>query len=131
MFSQAERKFSQKGLRDATRQPQLNFTQRAFHLRFGRCGSTKHAVDDRIQDRGTEVENPIAVQWCGTQEIEAGRDFQTVDELAVGKLVDADQVWTRRSCAARRTARHRNCVQTLRAATAELASVLCRRARDV
>ena len=49
-------------------------------------------IDDRKQDRQVDVEDQVAFQRLGLEQIEAGRVFQAEDELAVGELIDAGEL---------------------------------------
>ena len=73
-------------------QPQLDLGQRPAGDGAGVFAAAQQAVDDRIEDRRVDVEDQVAFQRLGPQQVEAGRVFQAEDELAVGELIDAGQL---------------------------------------
>ena len=123
--------FFEKQARDARDQPQLDFGQRPPGQRSALAAAAQHAVDDRIEDRGIDVEDEVAFQRLRLQEVEAGGVLQAEDELAVGELVDAGELHFDDRCAAGRTGRRRSSGRTPRAAFARPASAPCRRVRGV
>ena len=54
--------------------------------------AAQQPVDDRIEDRRVDVENQVAFERLGLQQVEAGGVFQAEDELAVGELIDAGEL---------------------------------------
>src|SRR5205814_2100126 len=82
----------EKQIRDSRDEPQLDFGQRAAGDRRRIATPAEQPVDDRIQDRRVDIENQIAFERFGPQEIEAGRVLEAEDEFAVGELIDAGEL---------------------------------------
>ena len=55
--------------------------------------AAEHAVDDGIQDRGIDVEDQIAFQRFGLEQVEARRIFQAEHEFAVSELIHAGEFY--------------------------------------
>ena len=77
---------------DPRHQAQLDFGQRTAGQGTALAAAAQQAVDDRIEDRGVDVEDQVAFQRLGLQEVEAGGVLQAEDELAVGELIDAGEL---------------------------------------
>ena len=77
---------------DPRHQPQLDFRQRPAGQRTALAAAAQQAVDDRIEDRRVDVQDQVAFQRLGLQEVEAGGVFQAEDEFAVGELIDAGEL---------------------------------------
>ncbi len=78
-----------------------------------------------IEDRRVDVEDQVAFQRLGLQQIEAGGVLQAEDELAVGELVDAGQLHLDDAAQQGRQHRRRSCGRSLRAGSAAPASAPC------
>ena len=58
----------------------------------GLAAAAQQPIDDRIEDRQIDVENQLAFERRGVDQIEAGRIFEAEDEFAVGQLIDAREL---------------------------------------
>src|SRR5262245_28207905 len=87
MFQLAE-----KQARNPPHEPQLDLRERASRDRSGVFAAAQQSVNDRIQDRGVDVEDQVAFQRFGSQQVEAGGILEAEHKLAVRKLIDARQL---------------------------------------
>ena len=92
--------FVEEQARDARDEPQFDFRQRPPGQRPALAAAAQQAVDDRIEDRRVDVEDQVAFQRLGLQQIEASGILQAEDELAVGELIDAGELHFDDRCAA-------------------------------
>ena len=51
--------------------------------------ASQHTIDNRIGQRRSNVENPVAIERLGIEHVEATGVVEAEDELAVGQLIDA------------------------------------------
>ncbi len=85
------RQLAQEHAGDATGQTQFDIAQRPLECRVTASHAAEHPIDDRVQQTGTDVENPVAFQRLWFEQVKAGGDLERVHKLAIGQLVDTDQ----------------------------------------
>ncbi len=85
--------FLEKQARDPRYEAQFYLRQWPAGQGADLAAAAQHAVDDGIKNRWIDVENQIAFQGLGLEQIEASRIFQAEHEFAVGELIHAGELY--------------------------------------